>query len=527
MRRFYDAARSVMSEGALRRQAEVRFGGRGAATTELEADESVFASWKEWDEDKQCMAHCFFVVVGIVQRCDLSKCYDKPVGVTKSAEGPPPPLNEAFWDQMCQEAFQGDENVVLHTDGAAAYRGSDQRHHAVVLHTWVNHQQQEFSRPEQILENVDTRATRRGMAGTQLIDGEWQELKECFPRKTGMNASTPAGRERLMMYFRAAQWTRFVSTRDRWSAFLADAKDYMRKHASDELLRASSLHPQVVPLRRALKTPGFLEGGAEGESARDAEVREPEGPPQQQRCAEGHPETHEPDTVFEADAAGGAGALVPGGLPAGAPQSQAEPHPESEACPACHKPGCHPLLTMCPFHKHVNLATGVARYCHDDAQLGDNVPHIHEVDVQAVGRDVRINGQDFLRGTSGGEGNNCLLNTLQQLLVVPEADIGHVRECLQKRFPADPGRVSESNYLDFQAHCLDALQLLLGQRSDGGICDLHLAKAKFSVTCIDFRPDGRCEHGDAVGASQAEAEVALFVGREGGCHFFPLIRNGA
>ena len=115
------------------------------------------------------------------------------------------------------------------------------------------------------MENVDTRATRRGMAGTQLIDGEWQELKEW---KTGLNASTPAGRERLMMYFRAAQWTRFVSSRDRCSAFLADAKDYMRKHASDELLMASSLHPQVVPLRRALKTPGSLEGGAEGESAR-------------------------------------------------------------------------------------------------------------------------------------------------------------------------------------------------------------------------------------------------------------------
>ena len=129
---------------------------------------------------------------------------------------------------------------------------------------------------------------------------------------------------------------------------------------------------------------------------------------------------------------------MPGGLPAGAPQSLAEPRPESEACPACHKPGCHPPLTMCPFHKHVNLATGVARYCNYDAQLGDNVPLIHEMDVLAVGRGVRINGQQFLRGTAGGEGNNCLLYTLQQLLAVPEADIGHARECLQNALSRRP-----------------------------------------------------------------------------------------
>ena len=129
---------------------------------------SVFAPWKEWDEDKQCMVNCCFVVVGVVQRGDLNKCYYKLVGVTKSTEGPPPPLNEAFWDQMCRDAFQSDENLVLHTDGAAACRGSDQRHDALVQHTWVNHQQHERTRPEQILESLDTRATRRGTAGMQL-----------------------------------------------------------------------------------------------------------------------------------------------------------------------------------------------------------------------------------------------------------------------------------------------------------------------------------------------------------------------
>ena len=93
----------------------------------------------------------------------------------------------------------------------------------------------------------------RGFAGTQLLDHEWSELKACFPSKTNIDAKTGAGAERLLVYFRAAQWTRYISTGDRWSAFLADVRVYMQKRAANELLLISTLHPRVVPLRKGKK----------------------------------------------------------------------------------------------------------------------------------------------------------------------------------------------------------------------------------------------------------------------------------
>jgi hypothetical protein len=60
-RRWYHTARVIMAEDALRRQNAYRFGCRGPLTTDIEADESCFFSWNDFDPTTKERVYYWFV----------------------------------------------------------------------------------------------------------------------------------------------------------------------------------------------------------------------------------------------------------------------------------------------------------------------------------------------------------------------------------------------------------------------------------------------------------------------------------
>ena len=157
------------------------------------------------------------------------------------------------------------------------------------------------------------------------------------------------------------------------------------------------------------------------------------------------------------------------------------------------------------------------RFEHPDARLGDTVPHMAgRLDVE-VGdhRNVLVNGIAFYIGGSSGEGCDCLIDTLNQLLktIVPS----HVvRRDLQREFPAGEDRVTEGNYLDFRAHW-EAILRSLGRHSP--LVEGSLDPTDFHFVCADLVYQGQ---GDTVGTPGG---ITHYLARQGTAHFVPLIRR--
>ena len=88
----------------VRRQPEWRFGGRGTATTDIEADETVFGHWRRVDPATGEVVHYWWVWLGVAQRGDHTKLWLKPVGVTESRgeQGRVPPLQRQV-DHLMQD----------------------------------------------------------------------------------------------------------------------------------------------------------------------------------------------------------------------------------------------------------------------------------------------------------------------------------------------------------------------------------------------------------------------------------------
>lgn len=216
----------------------MKFGGRGTATTDVEADEACIQSWSVcvWEtpegggEQVQAWYHYFFVVLGIRLRGDMSKFWlrfvmqgDLPVGVTR-CRGPNkrlPPVSQDFWLACAQDAFSEDANVVLHTDQNVTYQSCTPR--GVIQHFTVDHSEKEFARSVMIIKRVGTDEKRKGITGTMTVDRAWRSLKG-YAKQSGTSCKTEAGRRRMMRKIRAAQWKCCVSTEDRWPSFCQAAR---------------------------------------------------------------------------------------------------------------------------------------------------------------------------------------------------------------------------------------------------------------------------------------------------------------
>ena len=82
VQRAYDSARDVMYFDAMRRQANIRFGGRGSITTGIEADCSVFLKWREVHEGR--VWFFYWVVIGVMERGSPHTLWLKVLGDRKA-----------------------------------------------------------------------------------------------------------------------------------------------------------------------------------------------------------------------------------------------------------------------------------------------------------------------------------------------------------------------------------------------------------------------------------------------------------
>jgi hypothetical protein len=76
-----------------------------------------------------------------------------------------------------------------------------------------------------ILSNVETKESRTGLAGTQLIDSAWRWFKKDIPIR--MNAPLNAKcLQKWTEHIRFAQWMHMVGNSGRWEAFCKAAAHY-------------------------------------------------------------------------------------------------------------------------------------------------------------------------------------------------------------------------------------------------------------------------------------------------------------
>jgi len=170
----------------------------------------------------------------------------------------------------------------------------------------------------------------------------------------------------------------------------------------------------------------------------------------------------------------------------------------SATCPEVHEMTC----TRCSGEGH--LANDCPSYSlpplrHPDATTRGAGPHMRQVDTNAILARTR-------RGRADGKDNNCLIDSLRQLLR-PSAKVAVIRRSLQLRFRTGAAKVTASNFLQFDFHATAVMECL-------GI-DPRL----YTATCIDMVHQG---HGDVVGRGAR----TIFLGRQGQNHFVPLfVRN--
>ena len=143
--------------------------------------------------------------------------------------------------------------------------------------------------------------------------------------------------------------------------------------------------------------------------------------------------------------------------------------------------------------------------------MGDTVPHFRQITASRVGDVFTIDGQRFRQGTATQQANNCLIHTLSQQLCLPNIDFQVVRQRLREDFPAGPNVVTESNFLDLEAHWRHVLRHV----ADAG--NVEIDPANFRIVCVDAMFP---EHGDVVG----DGAITLHITRQGLNHFVPLLQ---
>jgi len=132
---------------------------------------------------------------------------------------------------------------------------------------------------------------------------------------------------------------------------------------------------------------------------------------------------------------------------------------------------------------------------HADATSRGIGPHMRQVDTERILAMV-------VRGKASGVENNCLIDSLRQL-VKPTAKTAEIRRALQLQFRNGAAKVTARNYLQVDFHAPAILRHM-------GVDPEHV-----TVTCIDLVHKG---HGDVVGTGARQ----LYLARRGQNHFVPL-----
>ena len=135
----------------------------------------------------------------------------------------------------------------------------------------------------------------------------------------------------------------------------------------------------------------------------------------------------------------------------------------------------------------------------------------------------KINGQDFMLGNATPDNNNCLIDSLRQVLYdqagIPfAADLQEIRKLLCHRHPQGirQVRLQRPNFLDLDHHAFDTIELLA---TSAETVDRPTSPDVFSIICVHIANDGTL-HAARVG----NGALCLYLFNEGNRHFRPLLR---
>ena len=132
---------------------------------------------------------------------------------------------------------------------------------------------------------------------------------------------------------------------------------------------------------------------------------------------------------------------------------------------------------------------------HADASSRGVGPHMRQVDTKQV---LAMS----IMGTASGAQNNCLIDSLRQLLDLT-VKVSKIRRALQLQFRTGAKKVTTRNYLQFDFHAVAILRHM-------GFDPVH-----FTLICLDLAHTG---HGDVIGFGARR----VYLARQGQNHFIPL-----
>ena len=142
-----------------------------------------------------------------------------------------------------------------------------------------------------------------------------------------------------------------------------------------------------------------------------------------------------------------------------------------------------------------------AREAHADAQVGDNVPHMNQVDitisvdgaiVQRSQREIgwfynhrieiSVDNVHLVLGSASGEGCNCLIYSLQKILPTKMFNVGFVRRKLEQRHAGRPTAILPRDYLELATYWADIIDIIGRHNLQGVIPNFS---SRFRICCVD------------------------------------------
>ena len=199
-------------------------------------------------------------------------------------------------------------------------------------------------------------------------------------------------------------------------------------------------------------------------------------------------------------------------------------------CTRCDRAG-HAAVN-CPFFRQ-------ERDGHADAQLGDNVPHVKQVQItisvneivmqqsqREVGWwenqriEIAVGGSNFVLGRASGEGCNCLIYSFQKILPTSMFDVPFVRAELERRHAGRPTAIIQRDYLDLAIYWADIIDIIGLHNLQGVIPNFS---SRFRICCVDMCWIG---NGEVLprGVPQGDRQT-LYIARVNQNHFVPLLRS--
>ena len=137
---------------------------------------------------------------------------------------------------------------------------------------------------------------------------------------------------------------------------------------------------------------------------------------------------------------------------------------------------------------------------------------------------ICVDGIVFQLGTAKGDGHNCLVDTLRQMLnerhgaLIVEGRVADVRARLEDRRRGGATPIASLDFLDLAYYWEDIVDLL--ERADEGRSVRPLGSAHYEVMCVDLMYVGS---GDRLPRRRDRGgRKTLYIARVNGNHFVPL-----